>query len=824
MLNRTHRSWRGWLRVPAAKRLYPLIIVAALCLPGASVAISAADRARPEPPSLGAFYGVSDGVTTCSVEADGARLVSAPAPPDSHATGFIAPPMDLSYLMVESLPGRLSASAYMTETFDWRDWGGVNYVTPVLDQSTCGACYAFAALGNIESKALIDGVTPPPDYSENHAKDCTWFSANVPGAGGCTGGNYPMLANLYSKAGTVNETDDPYMLTDGACQSPTGPYQTTLLGWQLLSGPTAPPTMTVKQALVDNGPLYSAFYTGDVRAPAWDATFDSYDGSTVLNYTGDVTDTNHAVLIVGWDDTAVHSSGQGAWIVKNSWGTAWGDNGYFMIAYDSAGLGTYAAYMTDWQAYDANGGIWYYDEGGWTGYTGYGTTTAWGLNVFTATQQTNVTRVEFWAPDTMPDVDIALYDTFDGSAPSGLLWQSNDHTYPTAGYYSVPVTAPLQVAPGDTVVAVVQFTAQNMTKPIPTDHYGPVSGNSYTSLNGGIFVPSIYDIGIRLRTSTMPADLELTKEVLGADFGPGDQITFTLTIENAGTGPANSPVLTDTMPSEVVNTAFTSTVLITQTGTQDYVWQVAPLGVGETGIITITGELAGWTAEGEAFENEATVHDPEDGRLTNNTSSVQIGQRYVFLPLVLRGYPPLQERTFYSTGDTVVFVGRPTTPMGSSDYLHAGYGLDGCPSEVDDVKVARTLVQFDLSTLPASYVQRATLNVKEQGYCGWENASNPTITSYQVSSPWSETTVTWNTAPSPAEAYGAATVAHSDGSWDWYEIDVTDLANRWLQGTPNYGLMLRGYEASDANSIIVSFWAQGTGYGPYLVVEYYGEE
>ena len=537
MFHRTYRFWRGSLGSPVvkgvAKRLFPLMIAAALCLPGAPVAVTAAEVAPQEPPALGTFHGVLDTVTPCSVEADGARVVSWQAsdpgsasqvPPDSHATGFIAPPMDLSYLTAEGLPGRLSASDYMTETFDWRDRGGVNYVTPVRDQGGCGACYAFAGVANAESKALIDGVSPAPDFSENQAKDCPWWTQNMLGSDGCVGGNYLHVANLWTSMGIATEATDPYAATPGPCGVPAGPWDTTMLGWQMLSGPTAPPTMTVKQALVDNGPLYSAFYTGDIRAPAWDATFDAHDDSAVLNYTGEVTDTNHAVLIVGWDDTAAYSGGQGAWIVKNSWGTAWGDNGYFMIAYDSAGIGTYASYMTDWQAYDANGGIWYYDEGGWTGYTGYGgSTSAWGLNVFTATQQTNVTRVEFWAPDTMPDVDIYLYDTFDGSAPSGLLWQSSDHMYPVAGYYSVPLDAPLAVAPGDTVVAVVQFTAHNMTKPIPTDHYGPVSGNSYTSLNGGIYVPSTHDIGIRLRTSTMPADLELTKAVLGADFGPGEQ-------------------------------------------------------------------------------------------------------------------------------------------------------------------------------------------------------------------------------------------------------------------------------------------------------------
>ena len=171
-----------------------------------------------------------------------------------------------------------------------------------------------------------------------------------------------------------------------------------------------------------------------------------------------------------------------------------------------------------------------------------------------------------------------------------------------------------------------------------------------------------------------------------------------------------------------------------------------------------------------------------------------------------------------------MFEGRPTTPMGSDNYLHAGYGLSDCSAEVDNVKVARTLVQFDLSTLPASYIKRATLNIKEIGYCGWEGAAYPAITAYRVAGTWNADTVTWNTAPVPADGFGSATINHNDGSWDWYEIDVTGLVNQWLQGTPNYGLMLRGHEANDSNANIVSFLAYGTGYGPYLVVEYYGEQ
>ena len=138
MFHRTYRHWRGSLGSPvvksAAKHLLPLMIAAALCLPGAPVAVTAAEVTPQEPPALSSFHAVSDSVTACAVAADGARLVSqtaqeldtAPPPPqEHHATGFIAPPMDLSYLTAEGLPGRLSASDCITETFDWRDRGGV---------------------------------------------------------------------------------------------------------------------------------------------------------------------------------------------------------------------------------------------------------------------------------------------------------------------------------------------------------------------------------------------------------------------------------------------------------------------------------------------------------------------------------------------------------------------------------------------------------------------------------------------------------------------------------------------------------------------------
>jgi len=309
----------------------------------------------------------------------------------------------------------------------------------------------------------------------------------------------------------------PQLLYAPNCND-TCPYVKTLLDWRVISEDQVPDTNVLKGYIQTYGPVYASMYAGDNSDRDWWQEFSDYDGSYTLYYAG-VRDPNHAVLIVGWDDSLSHAAGSGGWIVKNSWGTDWGgpcgygaERGYFTIAYGSAGIGRYSSFLYDWQDHDPDGGIMYYDEVGLT--TAWGcqdSTTGWGLCKFIPSSSTYVTRVEFYTTDVTTDVDVYLYGDFDGKAPTNLLWSGLDYSFAEAGYHGVEVDPPVVVTEGDDVIAVVKFTNDSSEYPIPADSEGPhETKRTYISCDGSR--GSWYDLGagkrddvaIRLRTSGMP--------------------------------------------------------------------------------------------------------------------------------------------------------------------------------------------------------------------------------------------------------------------------------------------------------------------------------
>ena len=161
------------------------------------------------------------------------------------------------------------------------------------------------------------------------------------------------------------------------------------------------------------------------------------------------------------------------------------------------------------------------------------------------------------------------------------------------------------------------------------------------------------------------------------------------------------------------------------------------------------------------------------------------------------------------TADADIWQGYPNTNYGSSDIMHCGYDDYYEP----DGQIMRCLTRFDIPSLPAdTTLTTATLYLFMLE--SWDYPySTRTYTAYRIPSDWSESAVTWNNAPPPAEAYGSTGVTHGD--WGWYSFDVTGLAQAWYDKTyPNYGIMLRGPEWSGSDSSWKAFSTKEMDVGP----------
>jgi hypothetical protein len=206
--------------------------------------------------------------------------------------------------------------------FDWRAKGAVS---KVKDQGACSSCWSFAAIAPVESSYFITNKANV-DGSEQQIIDCSR-------GGSCSSGGFYFQAwdNLLGY-GTADETVYPYANTDGQCKwsTPT-PYHWAAWGWVDEANPKGQAgTALIKAQLCRRGPLATAMVA---KTPG----FNGYRGG-VLNEETDA-DVDHAVTIVGWDDA------KQAFLIKNSWGTEWGENGYVWVRYGANKIGSWTAWV-----------------------------------------------------------------------------------------------------------------------------------------------------------------------------------------------------------------------------------------------------------------------------------------------------------------------------------------------------------------------------------------------------------------------------------------------------------------------------------------------
>ena len=377
----------------------------------------------------------------------------------------------------------------------------LGYVTPVKDQAGCGSCWIFGATANFESKVAI-GETNLLDFSEQEVGDCNIWGRF------CNGGNAYMTTNYFSKKGAANELCHSYVAAPQTCNNCS--LLKNVDNWRIITDGNGESQIDIiKNAIMDYGPVYASIYASDPEF--------SYYNSEVYEYWG-TESTNHAVEIIGWNNSLTHSHGNGAWMIKNSWGTDWGASGPYpgcaWIAYGVANLGDYTSAISGYNNNTTQ--VYYHDEYGWMGYcVGYGTNTAWGAVRFTPTQDGQLESVDFWADDVNMQYEIKVFDTISGGSSytfSNQLGTTQTGSTTEEGYYSIPLDTPIPLVSGDDFIVQVKLTTSTpgWNWPIPIDYaqsgdwfysdwHAVNSGESYTSGDGNTFSTYSYDIGIRAR-------------------------------------------------------------------------------------------------------------------------------------------------------------------------------------------------------------------------------------------------------------------------------------------------------------------------------------
>lgn len=213
-------------------------------------------------------------------------------------------------------------AANLPEHWDWRNVDGVNFVSPVRNQASCGSCYSFATMGMLEARVrILTNNTDNPVFSPQQVVSCSEYSQ------GCDGG-FPYLIGKYVQDfGIVDESCFPYVAKDSPCGLPQNCGRVYTAHYHYVGGFYGGCSETAMMLeLVKNGPMAVAF---EVYPDFMNYKEGIYHHTFFADNFNPFELTNHAVLLVGYGHC--HKTGQKYWIVKNSWGTGWGEDGYFRI-------------------------------------------------------------------------------------------------------------------------------------------------------------------------------------------------------------------------------------------------------------------------------------------------------------------------------------------------------------------------------------------------------------------------------------------------------------------------------------------------------------
>ena len=384
-------------------------------------------------------------------------------------------------------PARVSPQIVYPASYDLRDLG---MVTPIRNQGHYGTCWAFATYGSMESCLLTNETW---DFSENNLANRSGFDYGF----GVGGNSFMSTAYLSRWGGPYDDAEDPYANV-GFVPAPTARPRKHIQATELL-----PERQNVyddhgaiiqfdevandntKNEIMTHGGLYGAFCFDPNSISANNTAYWSgYPG--VSNRP--TADANHAVTFVGWDDNYDKTNflrsppGNGAFLIKNSWGSTWGDNGYFWISYYESTFTEFCSFY-ETEPVENYACAYSYDPLGWCGSIGAtnGSDQAWAANIFKCYTPNTLSAVAFYtaAPDC--DYEVQVFNGVSGDVPtSGTLAATASGTFPFSGYHTVTLHAGVPLTQG--ALFSIVLTARTPGYPYPIVTESAVSGYSSTAV------------------------------------------------------------------------------------------------------------------------------------------------------------------------------------------------------------------------------------------------------------------------------------------------------------------------------------------------------
>jgi C1A family cysteine protease len=225
---------------------------------------------------------------------------------------------------------RLGNLQDLPPAFDWRASG----LPPVRNQGGCGSCWAFGTVGALESQIMIQSGTAE-DLSEQYLVSCNESGWDCGGGWWAHDYHEWRIPAGELEAGAVLEADFPYQASNAPCNSPHD-HAYRIDNWAYVPG-NEDDVDEIKQAIYQYGPVSAAVAVGPAFQGYSEGVFDNDESGYGIN---------HAIVLVGWDDAYSWDGGTyGVWILRNSWGSGWGEGGYMYITYGTSRVGYSANYI-----------------------------------------------------------------------------------------------------------------------------------------------------------------------------------------------------------------------------------------------------------------------------------------------------------------------------------------------------------------------------------------------------------------------------------------------------------------------------------------------